>query len=367
MPAAPLSMTVGRRVGGVEGLLERLNADVSTRLMTAYAPNSKGPLQSAISAFARFAAACPDRDLFIRPRFNGDLASSAHNEWTLMLFAWYLTSVESSATKRTRKVKTARSYISLLKGYFEFSYSFALVERGGRLKRLLDAMTSDEPLGGVRRKRRGWRRRHMRRIWHETWVRANDVNAVNQIAAVGTAWQVLARGGEVCPSVSHAGWRAGREPTRADLEFGETGGGARFARLWLRPLKQKGQSTPPKIPQYIAEPDGGGSDTYMLLERMVQLDPVPEAERAHTPLFRQRVLINGHYEFRHMTVAHLRSTVRKYAKALGHSNPHEWGAHSLRIGGATDLASTGRASELVLKAKGRWASDIGVIYSRLTR
>ena len=44
-----------------------------------------------------------------------------------------------------------------------------------------------------------------------------------------------------------------------------------------------------------------------------------------------------------------------------------WGAHSGRIGGATDLASTGKASELLLKAKGRWASDIGKIYARMTR
>ena len=44
----------------------------------------------------------------------------------------------------------------------------------------------------------------------------------------------------------------------------------------------------------------------------------------------------------------------------------EWGAHSLRIGGATDLAAAG-ASPLLLQAKGRWSSDIGRIYSRMTR
>ncbi|KAL1519149.1 hypothetical protein AB1Y20_003409 [Prymnesium parvum] len=38
-----------------------------------------------------------------------------------------------------------------------------------------------------------------------------------------------------------------------------------------------------------------------------------------------------------------------------------------RIGGATDLTSTGQVSPLLLQAKGRWASDIGQIYSRMTR
>ena len=45
----------------------------------------------------------------------------------------------------------------------------------------------------------------------------------------------------------------------------------------------------------------------------------------------------------------------------------EVGAHSPRIGGGTDLASTGQASELLLQAKGRWQSDIGRIYARMTR
>ena len=40
----------------------------------------------------------------------------------------------------------------------------------------------------------------------------------------------------------------------------------------------------PKIPQYIAEADGGGSDTYMLLRRMIELDPVEPALQASTPL-----------------------------------------------------------------------------------
>lgn len=43
------------------------------------------------------------------------------------------------------------------------------------------------------------------------------------------------------------------------------------------------------------------------------------------------------------------------------------GAHSCKIGGATDLAATGKASPILLQAKGRWASDIGQIYARMTR
>jgi len=68
-----------------------------------------------------------------------------------------------------------------------------------------------------------------------------------------------------------------------------------------------------------------------------------------------------------MQVRHLRAAIHRHVRALGYERPEEFGAHSARIGGATDLAATGKASELLLKAKGRWASDIGKIYSRLTR
>ena len=67
-----------------------------------------------------------------------------------------------------------------------------------------------------------------------------------------------------------------------------------------------------------------------------------------------------------MTTARYRALVKRYAGMLGYA-PGEFGAHSTRIGGATDLASTGAASELLLQAKGRWNSDIARIYARMTR
>jgi len=54
-------------------------------------------------------------------------------------------------------------------------------------------------------------------------------------------------------------------------------------------------------------------------------------------------------------------------RALGETSLDDWGAHSCRIGGATDLGSSRGASPLLLQARGRWASDIGKIYNRMTR
>lgn len=53
--------------------------------------------------------------------------------------------------------------------------------------------------------------------------------------------------------------------------------------------------------------------------------------------------------------------------APGYKRSREWGAQSCRIGCATDLASTGRASHLLIRAEGRWSSDIEKNYAAMTR
>ena len=120
-----------------------------------------------------------------------------------------------------------------------------------------------------------------------------------------------------------------------------------------------------KVPQYIAEYDGGGSNAYAGLRRLVEFDPVEPAVEASTPLFRDFSASGGG---QHFTVAGMRALIRGRMRALGWTDASEWGAsHSCRIGGATDLVATGQASPLLLQAEGRWASDVGRIYERMTR
>ena len=352
------------------GLLARLHEGAATALKSAYAPKSSGPVNSALAALARFAVACPERELFRRPRFRGDLEASAHNEWTLILLVWFLVTEPSPTTGKPLKADTARTYASLLKGYLSHSYAFDLVDgKAERLSSLISKIAEGEPLGGVRKKRRAFRRRHLRRLGRLTGADLLDPDAVNYRAGLGTNWHVLARGGETFPGVPPAGWRPDVHPTRADLEFHvhkSSRGVQRYAVLWLRPLKKKGKPHAPKVPQYICEHDGGGSDVYWMLRDLEQYDPVPAAERAHTPLFRRRVRGTNGYTTRHINVGEYRTYVKACAAALGYTDMSEWGAHSTRVGGATDLASTGKATELVLRAKGRWSSEIGAIYARMT-
>eukprot|EP00966_Prymnesium_polylepis_P331758 7387334-Prymnesium_polylepis.1 len=89
---------------------------------------------------------------------------------------------------------------------------------------------------------------------------------------------------------------------------------------------------------------------------MVEADPCTEGEKASTPLFR----ISG----KRLTVEQLRKFGKKIFEVTGQKG--RTGAHGFRIGGATDLAAEGSSTAL-LQAKGRWASDIGRIYARMTR
>jgi hypothetical protein len=97
------------------------------------------------------------------------------------------------------------------------------------------------------------------------------------------------------------------------------------------------------------------------LWRLVHEDPVPKSERASTPLFRLRA--KGQPTC--LSVADVRAVVKALMKAVG-EDPALFGAHSLRIGGASAALAAG-VEPSVLRICGRWNSDIFEIYARLSR
>ena len=180
--------------------MARLEADAQARLRSAFAPNSRGVLASALRSFAQFAERTPARELFLTPG-NSDMnehAMRAWNEWTLILYAQFMTMRVSPKTGKPVGGDTVSSYVSLVKGFFSFTYAFTLVAETPRLSRFIKALLHDDPLHGIRRKRRALRRRHLRRAWrrHDE-LRRTDPDTVNKWAALTTAWHCLARGGEV--------------------------------------------------------------------------------------------------------------------------------------------------------------------------
>ena len=298
-------------------------------------------------SFAEFSRRVPSRELFRRPLVAGDLEVLAHNEWTLCLWGVWLGNMTSAKTRKPLKASSIEQRISLFKGMLSHRYGFQLAGAAPRLASLIRSMKCDDPREGVRRKRRGLRHRHLARAWRKTpAVRKTTFVQLNKWAALTTARHVLARGGEL------------ETVLREDLTFHVTNSGKKYAVLNLRPLKKRGGNAQPKIPQLIGEFNGGeGACTYAALKRLTEADIWPAG--GATPLFRSTPT-------KPMTTGAYRAVVRELARSLGYESKH-FGAQSTHIGGASDLAATGHASQLLLQAKGRWSSDIGKIYSRMTR
>jgi hypothetical protein len=296
-------------------------------------------------SLAEFAAVVPNRALFKKPTVRGELEVEAYNEWTLCLWARHLATRKSAKTGRYLKCKTIEQRISLAKGFLSFRYGFQIAGEAPRLKHLLRRARGACPFQGLRKKRRGIRRHHLQKLWRErAEVRAPARAALSEWAAETSAWHALLRGGEVAKCLVR------------DLQFKRhKRSGRRYAVLWIEPLKKRGVQA--KLPQFIYEQQQPEEwEPYHALRRLADdlAGSPPDA-----PLFTGS---GG----KPMTTARFRALNKRYGALLGWS-PKEAGAHTPRIGGATEYAATGQASQLLLEAKGRWSSDIAKIYARMTR
>ena len=354
-----------------DACLDDLTASAWAHMRRRLADSSQPKLRTAMRHLARFQKKVSARrpDLFLVPEYAGAQAALLHNEWSLILFVEWLAVWRNGKRRTPLAVDTIGEYVSMVKQELSVLFGFALAGLPTRLPAVIKGLRRERPKAD-RRKRRGIRRSHLRAAWSaSSTLRSDDRDAVNLWAAATTAWQGLARGAEVAASGA-GGKRSADErnrlPSRADLTFGEAHG-RRFAQVMMRPAKRTNGERGEKVPLLFEEGDGAGSDTYAALERMVRLDPVvhrpgasagdgQRAERA-TPLFR----VAG----RTLRTERLRRFARQIMRKAGQGTASV-GAHSFRIGGATDLADQG-ASPLLLQAKGRWASDIGRIYARMTR
>ena len=158
--------------------------------------------------------------------------------------------------------------------------------------------------------------------------------------------------------------------TRGDIRFEVDAQGREFIALRMR----KAKGMPGREKETTLLIGGGGSllDPVAALKRMLRLDPLTPADAAgelprrwaeggslaaRTPLFRD----GGSA----LTVAAVRDTVKVLMGGIG-LDPRFFGAHSLRIGGASAGLAAGM-SRAALQAAGRWASDIYALYARASR
>ena len=124
--------------------------------------------------------------------------------------------------------------------------------------------------------------------------------------------------------------------------------------FFMRPAKNMRHRRGKTVPLVIG---GGGEflDACAEVRRMLEMDPTPAGKGEYTPMFRKP-------DGAAFTTDDIRAIVRQVAVAIG-EDPLHFGAHSLRIGGATALFAAG-ADPLHIRTMGRWSSDCYRLYVR---
>lgn len=329
----------------------------------AVADRSGGDRTTAVRHWLRFC--CLGRR--ISPVRNCDpdspLTAKLIEEALLMDFALWL--VLCRPLGRSIAVSTAAGYVGTVRAWHERKFG-SKIGAGLELTRLRDMLKGmrreiDQP---PRRRRYGVRTQQLAAAMDmllkpESCRGTERLDAINLRAALSTAFCVLLRAAEMALQPGEK-WDGAKHLCRDDLSFFYDSEGVLCAALMMRPCKS-GKHLRGKTVRLVLRSGGTLLDPVNELWRLVHDDPVPESERSSTPLFRLRV--NGRPTC--LSVADVRTTVKALMQAVG-EDPAFFGAHSLRIGGASAALAAG-VEPSVLRICGRWNSDIFEIYARLSR
>ena len=266
-----------------------------------------------------------------------------------MLFILWLSKQNCIRGKGTLSFASAETYARLLKNDVQHQMGCAILHKPERAKKLANMIKSN--VIQAKRKRLGLRKNHLIKLWQQNHaVRESTREACTNWALVVVAWSLLARGGEMCNILTQ------------DVTFHKLSSGVRYATVMLAPLKKRASPKIPQLIEYIHQ--YGDWQPYVSLKRLCKLAKGSKAP-ADAPLFMTRKR-RGTYA--PISVADFRCIVRRYARML-QLPPEEFGAHSMRIGGATDLFSSNASNDItvIVQHRGRWSSDIYKIYTRITR
>ena len=273
----------------------------------------------------------------------------------LMDFALWL--VYCKPTGRNISPKTARKYVSQVQGWHRKQPGVGhAICGGGRLERLAAMIKGlRKEVGDAKPRRRfGVRTQHLAAALQKE-LGDGSARSQNWRAALTVAFCGLLRGGEFATQDDEL-FNPSSHLTRSDVRFFRADG-VRHAAVTIRQLKSN-VSLKGKTVEVVLRGGGTLFDPVEELWQLFKLDYVEREQRSSTPLFREQ----GTTAF---TVGRVREMVKLLMASVG-CDPRHFGAHSLRIGGATAALSAG-IEPAVIRTMGRWSSEIYEIYMRLTR
>jgi hypothetical protein len=283
-------------------------------------------------------------------------AEKIEEETLLMDFVVWLVAVRPSG--KHISIDTAMKYVYEVQGW-----ASRLPHGGGRVGGGLDLARLRGMVRSMRRElgdapkkpRYGVRTQHLAAAMSKKLGGGSAAEA-NWRAALAVGFCALLRGGELGVSDGEQ-WSASLHLTRADVSFFRDEEGVLHAVIMVRPLK-KSPGMRKTVP-VVLRSGGALIDPVMELWQLVTLDPVPKDQRASTPLFRDTV---SGLAFR---VSEVRTVVQWLMQSIGEDR-RRFGAHSLRIGGATAALAAG-IEPSTIRLLGRWASDVAEVYTRVSR
>lgn len=290
---------------------------------------------------------------------DADWASMLFNENIMASFSVFMSTARSRETKKLIARKTADEYVSLVRSHFSAVARHPILQHKPiHLQRVQKGLRLEAGPAPPRKARLPVGARELKQLPAAPQLATPEGKKwANERAMLILAWHILLRPGEI----AYKGNKGKFDPkwglTRDHVKFFPQGTvqlrGA-HAVVWVLPIKKQSghyQRVPITVPY-----QGGPICAYCALESLFRLDPVPEAEKATTPLVRKP---SGY----HYTPDDMSKIVKREMVKIGAAEDDPYSAHCCRIGGACDRHDQGCTAEEIRQA-GRWASDVEEIYAR---
>jgi hypothetical protein len=252
--------------------------------------------------------------------------------------------------------ETAKDYMHVVNAWHERYVGVALA--GGmplrRVSKMLDGLARVSGVPPPRRLRIGVRPKHLRAAI-DAHFDLSDPTDANVAVCLEVTEAAVARAGEMVSNLPRGAFDPGRLPTRGDLRFEYEHGRPVAAILRIVNCKARGVEARRKVDVRLPMEGSFLRPGLMLWYLTRVVDPAAD----DAPLFRIP-LTNAI-----LSVTQLRTKLRAALAAIN-LDASRYGAHSLRIGGATALAWA-QADHGVIKTIGRWRSDAYETYVRTCR
>lgn len=341
----------GRGPSAADAQWDVLDEKIKSFIDLSYNDKAGGDLSTAVQHWVRFCGVMAQDGMWARPlAADASREEALAEEFLVMQYACFIVEERGCAPA------TAAKYVSTVQGWHarRFGCKLAGGMRMWRLQALLKGMEVAQGGKRPKRKRLGVKPRQLAAGMARCLGGSSALEA-NWRAALETGFCGLLRGAELGMATGES-WSPATGMTREDVSF-RWRGGQEEAVLKVRPRKKGARTVQGKSLEVLLVGGGRFLNPVRALRRLFAEDPVPSNQWATTPLFRDECGIA-------FTTAKVRGVVKWLVDMEG-GDSRLYGAHSLRIGGATAALAAG-VPALVIKAMGRWGSDIYEVYTQLS-